>query len=86
MCIVLKFHKNAFEAMVWLYEEVQCRCLFSYEILRIESQIFPGYMLSFAAEFVASPINEIPIIPTALAKNLSGPLRLTQVQGIPKFG
>eukprot|EP00795_Rhopilema_esculentum_P016830 gene16830-8300_t len=43
-------------------------------------------IVTFATDFEAKPIKSIPIIPTALAKNLSGPMRLSYVQGSPKFG
>ncbi|XP_006824317.1 SCL-interrupting locus protein homolog [Saccoglossus kowalevskii] len=42
--------------------------------------------VSASTEFEAVPINPIPVIPTALARNLSGPLSLSDVQGTPKSG
>ena len=39
-----------------------------------------------AVTFTATPINSIPIVPTALSKNLSGPLSMSDVQGEPKSG
>lgn len=39
-----------------------------------------------ATKIQATPVAAVPIIPTALARNLSGPLRLSEVQGVPKNG
>ncbi|XP_078074667.1 SCL-interrupting locus protein homolog isoform X2 [Mustelus asterias] len=42
--------------------------------------------VTVAITFEATPINAIPIIPTALARNLTSPLNIAQVQGTYKFG
>ena len=36
--------------------------------------------------FQATPINAVPIVPSALSKNLSGPVSLSELQGEPKTG
>ncbi|KAJ7383820.1 hypothetical protein OS493_025692 [Desmophyllum pertusum] len=42
--------------------------------------------ITMATRICATPVAAVPIIPTALARNLSGPLRLSEVQGAPKCG
>ncbi|KAL9951590.1 hypothetical protein ACROYT_G044274 [Oculina patagonica] len=42
--------------------------------------------ITMGTQFQATPVAAVPIIPTALARNLSGPLRLSEVQGAPKCG
>ena len=39
-----------------------------------------------ATRINVTPVAAVAIIPTALARNLSGPLRLSEVQGAPKCG
>jgi len=36
--------------------------------------------------FKLTPVNALPIIPTALSKNLSGPMSISDVQGMAKSG
>lgn len=43
-------------------------------------------VVTLATVFKASPINPVPIVPTALAKNLGGPRSLSHMQGRPKIG
>lgn len=45
-----------------------------------------GSTISMATRIQAIPVAAVPIIPTALARNLSGPLRMSEVQGVPKNG
>lgn len=47
---------------------------------------FAGGGITMATCILATPVSNVPIIPTALARNLSGPLRLSEVQGSPKCG
>lgn len=42
--------------------------------------VFPG------VAFSVTPINPLPIVPTALSKNLGSPLSISEVQGEPKSG
>jgi len=42
--------------------------------------------ITMATRIHVTPVSAVPIIPTALARNLSGPLRLREVQGAPKCG
>ena len=37
-------------------------------------------------EIKAVPIGVVPIVPTALSKNLSGPMSISHMQGTPKTG
>ncbi|KAK7101216.1 SCL-interrupting locus protein homolog [Littorina saxatilis] len=43
-------------------------------------------VVTLATVFKATPVNPVPIVPTALAKNLGGPRSLSQMQGRPKIG
>ncbi|XP_061168007.1 SCL-interrupting locus protein homolog [Saccostrea echinata] len=43
-------------------------------------------VVTLATEFKVSPISVVPIVPTALSKNLSGPMSLSHLQGEPKTG
>lgn len=43
-------------------------------------------IVTMATEFIATPISPVPIVPTALSKNLSGPMSLSHLQGEPKSG
>ena len=45
-----------------------------------------GAGVALETSILATPICSVPIIPTALARNLSGPLRLSELQGTPKCG
>ncbi|XP_060072335.1 SCL-interrupting locus protein homolog [Ylistrum balloti] len=43
-------------------------------------------VITMGTEFKAVPITPVPIVPTALSKNLSGPMSLSHLQGEPKAG
>ena len=43
-------------------------------------------LIAPATTFLLKPLNPVPIIPTALARNLSGPLSLSSLQNAPKHG
>ena len=43
-------------------------------------------MVTMGTVFKATPINPVPIVLTALSKNLAGPMSLSQVQGSAKTG
>lgn len=43
-------------------------------------------VVTLATEFRVTPISGVPIVPTALSKNLSGPMSLSHLQGEPKSG
>ncbi|VDI21550.1 SCL-interrupting locus protein [Mytilus galloprovincialis] len=43
-------------------------------------------VVTMATEFKAIQINAVPIVPTALSKNLSGPMSMSHLQGEPKTG
>ncbi|KAK3609062.1 hypothetical protein CHS0354_011327 [Potamilus streckersoni] len=43
-------------------------------------------VVTMATEFIATPISSVPIVPTALSKNLAGPMSISHMQGEPKTG
>ncbi|XP_074640259.1 uncharacterized protein LOC141898316 [Tubulanus polymorphus] len=43
-------------------------------------------LITMATQFVATPISPVPLVSTALTKNLMGPMNLGQMQGEPKMG
>ncbi|KAK7495946.1 hypothetical protein BaRGS_00012936 [Batillaria attramentaria] len=43
-------------------------------------------VVTLASVLKATPVNAVPIVPTALAKNLAGPRNLSNLQGRPKSG
>lgn len=43
-------------------------------------------MITLETVIKATPINPIPIVLTALSKNLAGPMSLSHMQGLPKTG
>ncbi|XP_033737226.1 SCL-interrupting locus protein homolog [Pecten maximus] len=43
-------------------------------------------IITMGTELKAVPITPVPIVPTALSKNLSGPMSLSHLQGEPKTG
>jgi SCL-interrupting locus protein len=43
-------------------------------------------VVTLGTEIKAVPIDPVPIVPTALSKNLSGPMSISHMQGTPKTG
>lgn len=43
-------------------------------------------VVTMGTEIRALPIGHVPIVPTALSKNLSGPMSISHMQGTPKTG
>ena len=43
-------------------------------------------MVTSGVRFKLTPVNSVPIVPTALSKNLAGPLSMSGLQGEPKSG
>ena len=43
-------------------------------------------MVTSGTKFKLTPINSIPVVPTALSKNLAGPLSVSHLHGEPKSG
>ena len=43
-------------------------------------------VVTLASVFKATPVRPVPVVPTALAKNLGGPRSITTMQGKPKLG
>ena len=43
-------------------------------------------VVTVKTSFKATPINAVPVAPTALSKNVSGPMSMSEVQGEPKTG
>uniref|UniRef100_A0A4W3KI33 STIL centriolar assembly protein n=1 Tax=Callorhinchus milii TaxID=7868 RepID=A0A4W3KI33_CALMI len=58
-------------------------CIESMDSLRLELH---WAAVTVANIFDATPVNPVPIIPTALARNLTSPINIAQVQGTCKFG
>ena len=42
--------------------------------------------VTMSTGFKASPVNPVSIVPTALSKNLAGPLNMSEVRGEPQTG
>lgn len=43
-------------------------------------------VVTMGTEVKVTPIGPVPIVPTALSKNLSGPMSISHMQGTPKTG
>jgi len=43
-------------------------------------------VVTLGTEVKVTPIGPVPIVPTALSKNLSGPMSISHMQGIAKTG